>query len=194
MRERLTTEKENGTGGACRSPTTSGSAIHRNSPLGNRPAGRRDNRCSAIRRRLHLSPAIAIMALVFAMTGGAFAVTGGRGGRGSGGAQGAGVSASSGHAGGVSVLATESKAKSKSKAGSRADGSRGQDGRPDPRGRRVPWVHRGPPAPRGPAGANGTDGTNGTSVTTAAASASECGKRAARRSHPPAAQARCATA
>jgi Collagen triple helix repeat (20 copies) len=128
---------------------------------------------SALRRRMRLSPAtaIAIVALVFAMTGGAFAVTGGRG---SGGGKEASTSA--GPASVVSALATESKAKSKSK-GARGPagpaGKTGPAGPAGPTGAQGPAGPQGPGGPQGPAGANGS---NGTSVTSAAAAASECGK------------------
>ena len=144
--------------------------VRRAKALFNNTKGDRDM-LRGIRKQLNPATAIAIVALVFAMTGGAFAVTGGGGGRGSGGAKGA--SASLGRGDGAPTLAGESKAKPKPK-GSR--GPAGPAGKTGPAGPAGAQGSAGPAGPQGPAGTNGTDGTNGTSVTSAAASASECGK------------------
>ncbi|MGA9305250.1 MAG: hypothetical protein WBW31_07605 [Candidatus Sulfotelmatobacter sp.] len=90
---------------------------------------------SNIRKRVKLTPSgvIAVMALVFATTGGAFAMNGG-----SGGSSPSRASASLTRASTPTATAAKSKAKSKSKS---TAGARG---------------------PAGPAGKNGTNGTNGT--------------------------------
>jgi hypothetical protein len=110
---------------------------------------------SAIRKQLNPATVMAFVALVFAMTGGAFAVTGHGGGSGS-------------HA---TLTATVAKAKKKDKS---APG-----GKLGPRGPAGPAGSQGPAGPagaqgsaggkgeNGTAGANGTAGTNGASVTSA---------------------------
>lgn len=112
---------------------------------------------SAIRKQLNPATVMAFVALVFAMTGGAFAVTGHGGGSGSG-----------SHA---TLTATVAKAKKKDKSA--------PVGKPGPRGPAGPAGSQGPAGPagaqgpagakgeNGTAGANGTTGTNGASVTSA---------------------------
>jgi hypothetical protein len=104
---------------------------------------------SAIRKQLNPATVMAFVALVFAMTGGAFAVTGHGGGSGSG-----------SHA---TLTATVAKAKKKDKSA--------PVGKPGPRGPAGPAGTAGSQGPAGPAGAqgpaggkgeNGTAGTNGT--------------------------------
>ncbi len=129
--------------------------------------------------RLHLSPAtaISIVALVFAMTGGAYAITGAGGSQGRGSAQSPNEGVTHSHALVGSTLASESKTKVKIKTGAR--GPAGPAGKTGPAGAPGSTGSQGPAGPQGPAGANGADGANGangTSVTSAAASASECGK------------------
>ena len=93
---------------------------------------------SAIRKHLTPSTAIAIVALVFAITGGAFAATGGSGNGGKG------ASAS------ATPLASAAKSKAKPKAGARGPaGPAGKTGA------------TGPAGPAGPAGAAGAKGENG---------------------------------
>jgi hypothetical protein len=99
------------------------------------------------RVRKHLTPStfIALIALVFALTGGAFAATGG----GSGGSHG-------------TLTASAAKAKAKTKAGPRGPagpkGATGATGATGPAGATGPG---GPQGPQGPAGSSGTNGTNG---------------------------------
>jgi hypothetical protein len=109
---------------------------------------------SAIRKQLNPATIMAFVALVFAMTGGAFAVTGHGGGSGSG-----------SHA---TLTATVAKAKKKDKSA--------PVGKPGPRGPAGPAGSQGPAGSagaqgaagakgeNGTAGANGTAGTNGASV------------------------------
>ena len=114
----------------------------------------------------HITPAtvLAFVALVFAITGGAFAATGGN----SGGPSHATLTAS----------AAKSKAKSKTKAGPRGPagpkGATGATGAAGPAGATGPGGPTGPAGGTGPAGTNGSNGTNGESVTLAKASGSEC--------------------
>ena len=101
------------------------------------------------RIRIHLTPgtAIALIALVFALTGGAFAATGGGSDNHSG-----GLSASS-HAG---VLASVAKSKAKAKTGPRGPaGPAGKNGANGANGA------AGAQGPQGPAGTNGTNGEKG---------------------------------
>jgi hypothetical protein len=110
---------------------------------------------SAIRKQLNPATVMAFVALVFAMTGGAFAVTGHGGGSGSGSR--------------ATLTATVAKAKKKDKSA--------PVGKPGPRGPAGPAGSQGPAGPagaqgpaggkgeNGTAGANGTAGTNGASVT-----------------------------
>ncbi len=126
-----------------------------------------------LRKRMTPSTVIAIVALVFAATGGAFAATGG----------GSGPS----HA---TLTATAAKSKSKAKAGPRgsagAKGATGATGSAGPAGPTGPAGGTGPQGPQGNAGTNGTNGengkegtpgapgVNGKSVVTGAASSGEC--------------------
>ena len=92
---------------------------------------------SALRKRVHFGPAtaIAFLALVFAITGGAFAATGGNGG-------------GSSHA---TLIASAAKAKSKVKVGPRGPaGPAGKNGANGANGA------AGPQGPQGPKGENGT--------------------------------------
>lgn len=105
-----------------------------------------------IRIQLNATTLVSIVALVFAMTGGAFAVS------------------SKGGSGNATAVA----AKKKKKKPKVLRGPRG------PKGATGPAGPAGPAGPQGPAGANGKDGTSGVNgkdgvgVTSAAASASEC--------------------
>jgi hypothetical protein len=109
----------------------------------------------AIRRRIHVTPSgvIAILALVFAATGGAFAATGAGG---SSGDRSSGIgqhaTASTGRAGLDSALATIAKKKTKAPA-------RGPVG---PKGATGATGAAGPAGATGPAGAQGPAGTSGT--------------------------------
>jgi hypothetical protein len=98
---------------------------------------------SALRKRVHLSPAtaIAFLALVFAITGGAFAATGGNGGGGSS------------HA---TFIASAAKSKSKAKV---KVGPRGPAG---PAGKNGANGANGAAGAQGPQGASGAKGENGT--------------------------------
>lgn len=118
------------------------------------------------RLRKHLTPAtgLALLALVFAITGGAFAATGG---------------GNSSH-GTLTASAAKSKAKAKAKAGPR--GPAGPAGKNGTNGTNGAPGATGPAGPQGPAGAAGSgtpgpkgeNGTNGTSVTSVPASKAEC--------------------
>ncbi len=115
-----------------------------------------------VRRQLSPATVMAFVALVFATTGGAFAVTG-RGGP--------GPAASAGSASAVANVA-KSKAKPKGKPGPRgpagpagAQGPAGPAGATGPQGAAGPAGAAGVKGENGAAGTNGTNGTNGTSVT-----------------------------
>ncbi len=97
--------------------------------------------------RRHITPAtiLAFVALVFAITGGAFAASGGRGG-----GTGSKTTASVRRGAPVATIA-KSKAKPKTKAGPRG-----------PAGPQGATGAAGPAGPAGPAGAAGKDATNGT--------------------------------
>jgi hypothetical protein len=107
-------------------------------------------RFPAIRNRMRYANVVTTLALVFAMTGGAYAVTG-KGGGPSG--PSAVIAAKGGGAGGPSApsaaIAATKKGKSKAKALRGPAGPRGPEGK------------QGPAGPQGPAGANGKDGANG---------------------------------
>ena len=115
----------------------------------------------AIRR--HISPAtvVAFMALIFAMTGGAFAASSGGGGRGSR------ATASTAPAGSATPLASaaKSKAKPKAKAGPRGPagpgGKNGANGATGPAGAAGPAGATGPGGPAGATGATGAAGAAG---------------------------------
>jgi hypothetical protein len=121
-----------------------------------------------IRKHLTPSTAIAFLALVFALTGGAFAASSHSGG---GGPSQATLTAS----------AAKAKAAPKGKAGPRgpagAKGATGAAGPAGPAGSQGPAGAAGAAGGKGESGTNGTDGTdgtNGTSVTSAAYKGSEC--------------------
>jgi hypothetical protein len=99
---------------------------------------------SAIRKRISPTTVVAFMALVFAMTGGAFAASGGGGG-----SKGAKATAS------VTPFASAAKAKAKPKAKA---GPRGPAG---PAGAKGAAGAAGPAGPAGPVGAAGAKGENG---------------------------------
>ena len=110
--------------------------------------------------RKHISPAtvVAFMALVFAMTGGAFAASSGSGGSGGGGG-GAGAKATASVASLAS--AAKSKAKPKAKAGPRGPaGPAGKNGPAGPAGAQGAQGAQGPAGPAGAAGA-GSAGPQG---------------------------------
>jgi Collagen triple helix repeat (20 copies) len=109
--------------------------------------------------RKHLTPStlIAFVALVFALTGGAFAASSHNG-------SGSNPTASAGGRAGASnsLLATVAKAKAKTKAGPRGPaGPKGATGATGPAGPAGPAGATGPAGSQGPAGANGTNGSNG---------------------------------
>lgn len=118
---------------------------------------------SNIRKHLTPSTGIAFIALVFALTGGAFAANGG----GSPGNTTKG--GSSGPSGQTLALISKAKAKAKGKAGPR--GPAGKNGAPGATGPAGPAGATGPGGPQGPAGTNGT-GTQGEKGETGAAGAS----------------------
>jgi len=103
---------------------------------------------STLRTRFGIPGVISVIALVFAMFGGAYAAS----------------NSSGGHA-------VASKAK-KAKTGQR--GPRGPRGATGPAGPQGPAGPAGAPGAKGDVGANGSNGTNGTSATTAAYTGSEC--------------------
>ncbi len=113
---------------------------------------------SALRK--HITPAtiLAFVALVFAITGGAFAASG------NGGGSPAKASSSTAHAT-LTASAAKSKAKPKAKAGPRGPaGPKGATGAPGPAGPAGPAGATGPggaPGPQGPAGATGATGAAG---------------------------------
>lgn len=115
---------------------------------------------SAIRK--HITPAmvLAFVALIFAITGGAFAATGASSGLGPG-----------SHSA-PTATATAAKAKPKAKPGPR--GPAGPKGATGAAGATGPAGPTGPGGATGPAGSQGPAGANGQGVTSAAASASEC--------------------
>jgi Collagen triple helix repeat (20 copies) len=121
----------------------------------------------AIRKHLNPTTVVAFVALVFAMTGGAFAATGG------GGSSGAKASAALT----PTATAAKSKAKPKAKAGPRGPaGPAGKPGATGPAGATGAAGAAGPVGPGGPqgtAGTNGTNGTNGVSVTSKQLTTSE---------------------
>ncbi len=106
---------------------------------------------SALRKHISPATALAFVALVFAITGGAFAATGGGG---------------SSHA---TLTASAAKSKAKSKAGPRGPaGPKGATGATGPTGPAGPAGATGPQGPQGNAGSNGSNGEpgkNGESVT-----------------------------
>jgi hypothetical protein len=120
-------------------------------------------RFSKIKKHFTPSTLIAIIALVFAATGGAFAATGGSG--------------NSSHAT-LTASAAKAKAKAKTKAGPRGPaGKNGTNGAPGATGPAGPAGPQGPGGAQGAAGnngANGEPGAPGTSVTSAPASKAEC--------------------
>jgi Collagen triple helix repeat (20 copies) len=119
----------------------------------------------------HINPAtiLALAALVFAITGGAFAATGGSGGSGSGSKATAAVT----HGGAVAIAAKKSKKKSTSTRG--PAGPKGATGATGPAGPAGPAGATGPTGPTGPAGGAGTAGSNGTSATTESFSGNQHG-------------------
>jgi hypothetical protein len=120
-----------------------------------------------VRKQINPAMILALVALVFAVTGGAFAASG------DGGGTGAKATASVTH-GHLSASAAKSKAKPKTKAGARGPaGPKGAMGTTGPAGPQGPAGAAGAKGETGAAGANGsngTDGTDGTSVTSATVS------------------------
>jgi Collagen triple helix repeat (20 copies) len=109
--------------------------------------------------RKHLTPStlIALIALVFALTGGAFAA-----GANSGGSDSRAPASAGGKTIGGTPISTAAKAKPKAKAGPRGPaGPRGAAGPAGPAGAVGPAGATGSGGPQGPAGTNGTNGTNG---------------------------------
>ncbi len=133
-----------------------------------------------LRNRLTYSNIAATLALVFAMSGGAYAVTGHGGSSPTGSAAAASTGPGSGS---TAATAAKSKAKSKSKAGAR--GPAGPQGKSGPAGTAGSEGKAGAAGPQGPAGAKGENGTagangaNGASVTSKQLSTSEaaCAKQ-----------------
>jgi Collagen triple helix repeat (20 copies) len=117
---------------------------------------------SKVRRHLNPATGLALLALVFAMTGGAFAV----GDHGVSGPP-AKASAAAGRTGSnPAAVAVVAKSKSKSKSGARGPaGPRGAAGPAGVAGATGPAGPAGPTGPQGPAGSAGAAGTNGESVT-----------------------------
>jgi hypothetical protein len=119
----------------------------------------------------HLSYAnvAATLALVFALTGGAFAATS----RSGGGGLGSKVTASVAHSATLATTAAKKK-KPASKVVRGPAGPRGATGAAGPVGAAGPAGATGPGGPAGPAGAAGAAGSNGEGVTVASASGTEC--------------------
>ncbi len=113
-----------------------------------------------IRRHLSYSNVAATLALVFAVTGGAFAATGHIGAAGSGAtASGSRASASSSGATASAAYASAAKSKAKSKGGAR--GPAGPKGATGATGATGSAGATGPGGAQGSAGTNGTNGTSG---------------------------------
>src|ERR1700735_4554795 len=112
---------------------------------------------SSIRKYLNPTTAVAFVALIFAMTGGAFAMnTSGSNAR--TGARDAQLAPS----GSPLATAAKGKAKSKTKAGPRGPaGPVGKTGATGPAGATGPTGATGPGGPQGPQGPAGANGTNG---------------------------------
>jgi hypothetical protein len=110
----------------------------------------------AIRRHLSYSNVAATMALVFALTGGAYAATSHGGGGGSGQA-----SASSGGAGTVAVAAKKSKPKAPARGPAGPKGATGAAGPAGAAGLAGPAGPTGPAGVKGEAGATGATGPQG---------------------------------
>ena len=125
-----------------------------------------------VRKQITPATLMAFVALVFAITGGAFAATGGTGGN------------PPTKATASVTVAHAAKAKAKTKAGPRGPaGPKGATGATGPAGPGGPAGPTGPAGGAGPAGGpgtqgiqgeKGTNGTNGESVTTKVASGTEC--------------------
>ncbi len=114
-----------------------------------------------VRRHINATSVLAFVALVFALTGGAFAASSHGGGAGAKAAASRGARSPDG--GPVSVAA---KSKSKAKAGPRGPaGRRGATGATGATGTTGPAGPAGPAGPKGENGTAGAPGTNGTSVT-----------------------------
>jgi hypothetical protein len=130
---------------------------------------------SAISKRLTYSNVAATLALVFAMSGGAYAMSGGGVAQALEPSAWETASAPAAHrAGSETTLASAAKKKAKSKSTTGARGPAGPAGKTGPAGAAGP---AGPAGEKGAAGSNGTNGTNGTngkSVVASAASEAEC--------------------
>ncbi len=133
----------------------------------------------AIRKHINPTTVVAFMALIFAMTGGAFAATGSGG---SGGGSSAKATASAARTGLNTALATtaKSKAKPKAKTGPRGPagpaGKNGTNGTNGAQGATGPAGPAGSTGPVGGPGAAGTNGSDGASVTGVAIPTSEKAK------------------
>ncbi len=115
------------------------------------------------RARKHINPAtiLALVALVFATTGGAFAATGGGGGNNGGGSS-PGKASSAAPGGAATFTASVAKKKTKPKAGARGPaGPRGATGATGPAGPAGPTGATGATGATGPAGATGAQGPQG---------------------------------
>lgn len=119
------------------------------------------------RIRRHLSPAtvVAFLALIFAMTGGAFAAAGGSGGNSPAKATVRGSVASDQTHAPAHAVAARSKAKPKAKTGPRGPagpkGATGATGATGPAGAAGTAGAQGPQGPQGPQGSTGNNGSNG---------------------------------
>jgi hypothetical protein len=126
---------------------------------------------SKIRKHLNPTTALAFIALIFAMTGGAFAMNGG------GLPAKLTASAGSGTGGNPSSTMAKSKSKPKAKAGPRGPagpaGKNGTNGAQGPAGGVGPQGPAGSAGAKGEPGAAGAPGANGTSVTSKAVKAGE---------------------
>jgi hypothetical protein len=113
---------------------------------------------SALRKQIQPATVMAFLAMVFAMTGGAFAVTG-HGAAGPGKATGTRMNAGDGAS---ATAAKKSKSKTIGKAGPRGPrGAAGPTGPAGPQGLAGPQGSAGAKGESGTPGANGTNGTNG---------------------------------
>jgi hypothetical protein len=126
---------------------------------------------SKVRRHLNPATALALLALVFAMTGGALAVGSHVGSRGP---SGAATWIPRPQAGTAADLAVIAKSKSKAKVVRGPAGPRGATGPAGPTGAPGPAGPAGSTGPQGPAGNAGANGANGESVSVAEASKTEC--------------------
>jgi hypothetical protein len=133
---------------------------------------------SALRKQITPTTVLAFVALVFAVTGGAFAATGGSGSGGGGSSGGSGSNSATASVGHSTTVATAAKSKAKPKIKTGPRGPGGPAGKNGTNGAPGATGPAGPTGPAGGAGPEGPAGTTGTSVTSATvpANSSTCNK------------------